>query len=73
MNAQLIAAMAARRQKERTLHLHRVTIVPGGGEAEVIEESAETVRRWDRVVAWIGIFGLVGGLALLVAERIGGA
>ena len=73
MNAQLVAAMVARREKARTLHLHRVTIVPGGGEADVIEDSSAVVRHADRVVAWIGIFGLVGGLALLVAERIWGA
>lgn len=73
MNAQLVAAMASRREKARKLHLHSVTIVPGGGEADVIEDSSAVVRHADRAVAWIGIFGLVGGLALLVAERIWGA
>ena len=71
MNAQLIAAMAARREKERTLHLHRVTIVPGGGEAEVIEKSAETVRRWDRVAGWFGVIGLVAAFVWGAAEKIG--
>lgn len=71
MNARLIAAMASRREKSRTLPIQNVRITPDGGEAGLIDESASTVRSVDRLIVWICAFGLVGVLAWRAAELAG--
>lgn len=73
MNVKLITALAARREKAKSLPLQHIHVRAEPDMLRAILDSAyERSRRVDRLIAWLCAFGLVGFLAWRAVEMLGG-